>query len=67
MNKKKTSTRLKKNKLYIEKSTGRLKVTIEQKDCYNHHIFLFNLLIGLKNDAKAQITRKTKETAQHKI
>ena len=38
----------KKNKLYIEKSTGRLKVTIEQKDCYNHHIFLFNLLIGLK-------------------
>ena len=41
-------TKKKKNKLYIEKSTGRRKVIIEQKDCYNHHIFLFNLLIGLK-------------------
>ena len=53
-----------KNKLYIEKFTGRRKVIIEQ-DCYSH-IFLFNLLIGLKNDAEAQITRKPRETAQYK-
>ena len=53
-----------KNKLYIEKFTGRRKVIIEQ-DCYSH-IFLFNLLMALKNDAEAQITRKPRETAQYK-
>ena len=53
-----------KNKLYIEKFTGRRRVIIEQ-DCYSH-IFLFNLLIGLKHDAEAKITRKPKETAKYK-
>lgn len=53
-----------KNKLYIEKFTGRRKVIIEQ-DCYSH-LFLFNLLIGLKHDAEAKITRKPRETAKYK-
>ena len=53
-----------KNKLYIEKFTGRRKVIIEQ-DCYSH-LFLFNLLIGLKHDAEAEITRKPLETAKYK-
>jgi hypothetical protein len=53
-----------KNKLYIEKFTGRRKIIIEQ-DCYSH-IFLFNLLMGLKNDADAKITRKPRKTAQYK-
>ena len=53
-----------KNKLYIEKFTGRRKIIIEQ-DCYSH-LFLFNLLIGLKHDAEAKITRKPLETAKYK-
>ena len=53
-----------KNKLYIEKFTGRRKVIIEQ-DCYSH-LFLFNLLIGLKHDAEAKITRKPRKTSKYK-
>ena len=53
-----------KNKLYIEKFTGRRRTIIEQ-DFYSH-IFLFNLLIGIKHDAELKITRKPKETAKYK-
>lgn len=53
-----------KNKLYIEKFTGRRRTIIEQ-DFYSH-IFLLNLLIGLKHDAELKITRKPKETAKYK-
>ena len=54
-----------KNKLYIEKFTGRRRRVIIEQDYYSH-IFLFNLLIGLKHDAEAKITRKPKETAKYK-
>ena len=53
-----------KNKLYIEKFTGRRRTIIEQ-DFYSH-IYLFNILIALKNDAEQQITRKPKETTKYK-
>ena len=52
-----------KNKLYIEKFSGRRRIIIEQ-DFYSH-IFLLNLLIGIKHDAKLKITRKPKETAKY--
>ena len=52
-----------KNKLYIEKFSGRRRIIIEQ-DFYSH-IFLLNLLIGLKHDAELKITRKPKETAKY--
>ena len=52
-----------KNKLYIEKFTGRRKVIIEQ-DCYSH-LFLINLLIGIKQDAESKITRKPRITAKY--
>lgn len=53
-----------KNKLHIEKFTGKKKIIIEQ-DFYSH-IYLFNILIALKNDAEQQITRKPKETTKYK-
>lgn len=53
-----------KNKLKIEKFTGKKKIIIEQ-DFYSH-IYLFNILIGLKHDAEEQITRKPKETTKYK-
>ena len=53
-----------KNKLQIEKFTGRRKITIEQ-DFYSH-IFIFNSLIAIKNDAENNITRKPRETNKHK-
>ena len=53
-----------KNKLYIEKFTGRRKVIIEQ-DCYSH-LFIFNLLMGIKHDAESKITRKPRKTAKYK-
>ena len=52
-----------KNKLYIEKFSGRRRTIIEQ-DFYSH-IFLLNLLIGIKHDAELKITRKPKETAKY--
>ena len=52
-----------KNKLYIEKFTGRRRTIIEQ-DFYSH-IFLLNLLIGIKHDAELKIKRKPKETAKY--
>lgn len=52
-----------KNKLYIEKFRGRRRTIIEQ-DFYSH-IFLLNLLIGIKHDAELKITRKPKETAKY--
>ena len=53
-----------KNKLHIEKFTGKKKIIIEQ-DFYSH-IYLFNVLIALKHDAEQQITRKPKETTKYK-
>ena len=53
-----------KNKLHIEKFTGKKKIIIEQ-DFYSH-TYLFNILIALKNDAEQQITRKPKETTKYK-
>ena len=53
-----------KNKLHIEKFTGKKKIIIEQ-DFYSH-IYLFNILIALKNDAEQQINRKPKETTKYK-
>ena len=53
-----------KNKLYIEQFTGRRKVIIEQV-CYSH-LFLFNLLMGIKHDAESKITRKPRKTAKYK-
>ena len=47
-----------KNKLCIEKFSGRRWTIIEQ-DFYSQ-IFLFNLLIGIKHDAELKITRKPK-------
>lgn len=58
----KTYDRLK-NKLYIEKFTGRRRTIIEQ-DFYSY-IFLLNLLIGIKHDVELKIYRKSKETAQY--
>ena len=55
--------RLKKNKLCIEKFTGRRRTIIEQ-DFYSH-IFLLNLLIGIKHDAELKIKRKPKQTAKY--
>ena len=52
-----------KNKLYIEKFSGRRRTIIEQ-DFYSH-IFLLNLLIGIKHGAELKITRKPKETAKY--
>ena len=52
-----------KNKIYIEKFTGRRRTIIEQ-DFYSH-IFLLNLLIGIKHDAELKIKRKPKETAKY--
>ena len=52
-----------KNKLYIEKFTGRRRTIIEQ-DFYSH-IFLLNLLIGIKHDAELKIKRKPKQTAKY--
>ena len=54
---------IKKKKLYIEKFSGRRRIIIEQ-DFYSH-IFLLNLLIGIKHDAELKITRKPKETAKY--
>jgi flagellar biosynthesis/type III secretory pathway chaperone len=53
-----------KNKLHIEKFSGKKKIIIEQ-DFYSH-IYLFNVLIALKHDAEQQITRKPKETTKYK-
>ena len=53
-----------KNKIYIEKFTGRQKLIIEQ-NCYSH-LFLFNLLIGLKHDAETKITRKPQDPTKYK-
>jgi hypothetical protein len=53
-----------KNKLHIEKFTGKKKIIIEQ-DFYSH-IYLFNVLIALKNDAEQRINRKPKETTKYK-
>ena len=53
-----------KNKLQIEKFSGKKKIIIEQ-DFYSH-IYLFNVLIALKHDAEQQITRKPKETTKYK-
>ena len=53
-----------KNKLHIEKFSGKKKIIIEQ-DFYSH-IYLFNVLIALKHDAEKQITRKPKETTKYK-
>lgn len=53
-----------KNKLHIEKFTGKKKIIIEQ-DFYSH-IYLLNILIALKHDAEEEITRKTKETTKYK-
>ena len=53
-----------KNKLHIEKFTGKKKIIIEQ-DFYSH-IYLFNVLIALKHDAESEITRKPKETTKYK-
>lgn len=53
-----------KNKLHIEKFTGKKKIIIEQ-DFYSH-IYLLNILISLKHDAEEEITRKTKETTKYK-
>jgi hypothetical protein len=53
-----------KNKLHIEKFTGKKKIIIEQ-DFYSH-IYLFNVLIALKNDAEQEINRKPKETTKYK-
>ena len=53
-----------KNKLHIEKFTGKKKIIIEQ-DFYSH-IYLFNVLIALKNDAESEITRKPKEKTKYK-
>lgn len=53
-----------KNKLHIEKFTGKTKITIEQ-DFYSH-IYLLNMLIALKHDAEQQITRKPRETNKYK-
>ena len=53
-----------KNKLHIEKFTGKKKIIIEQ-DFYSH-IYLFNILIALKHDAESEITRKPKETTKYK-
>ena len=52
-----------KNKLYIEKFTGRRRTIIEQ-DFYSH-IFLLNLLIGIKHDTELKIKRKPKQTAKY--
>jgi len=62
MDNKKDYDRLK-NKLYIKKFTGRRRTIIEQ-DFYSH-IFLLNLLIGIKHDAELKIKRKQKETAKY--
>lgn len=53
-----------KNKLHIEKFTGKKKIIIEQ-DFYSH-IYLLNILISLKHDAEEEITRKPKETTKYK-
>lgn len=53
-----------KNKLHIEKFTGKKKIIIEQ-DFYSH-IYLLNILISLKHDAEEKITRKPKETTKYK-
>ena len=53
-----------KNKLHIEKFTGKKKIIIEQ-DFYSH-IYLLNILIALKHDAEDGITRKPKETTKYK-
>ncbi len=53
-----------KNKLHIDKFTGKKKIIIEQ-DFYSH-IYLFNVLMALKHDAEKQITRKPKETTKYK-
>ncbi len=53
-----------KNKLHIEKFTGKKKIIIEQ-DFYSH-IYLLNMLISLKHDADEEITRKPKETTKYK-
>jgi len=52
-----------KNKLQIEKFTGRRKITIEQ-DFYSH-ILIFNSLMAIKNDAEKNITRKPREKNKH--
>ena len=53
-----------KNKLHIEKFTGKKKIIIEQ-DFYSH-IYLLNILIALKHDAEEEIKRKPKETTKYK-
>ena len=52
-----------KNKLYIDKFSGRRRTIIEQD--YYSHIFLLNLLIGIKHDAELKITRKPREKAKY--
>ena len=52
-----------KNKLYIEKFSGRRRTIIEQ-DFYSH-IFLLNLLIGIKHDAELKNNAKTKRNSKN--
>lgn len=63
MDNRKRLWQIKKNKLCIEKFTGRRRTIIEQ-DFYSH-IFLLNLLIGIKHDAELKIKRKPKQTAKY--
>lgn len=53
-----------KNKLQIEKFSGRRKITIEQ-DFYSH-ILIFNTLIAIKNDAEQNIKRKPQKNNKYK-
>ena len=48
-----------KNKLYIEKFSGRRRTIIEQN--FYSHIFLLTLLMGIKNNVGLKITRKPEE------
>jgi len=52
-----------KNKLQIEKFTGRKKIRVEQ-DFYSN-IFIFNTLMAIKNDAEQNITRTPRENNKH--
>ena len=54
---------IKKNKLQIEKFTGRKKIRVEQ-DFYSN-IFIFNTLMAIKNDAEQNITRTPRENNKH--
>jgi hypothetical protein len=52
-----------KNKIQIENFSGRRKIIIEQ-DFYSH-IYILNILIGLKHDAEDKIQRKPKKKNKH--